>query len=297
VICGEFHKRFDPLYADAVARISSGGLGDLSYFHAYMSQPKSQLQTFRGWLVGGQGKAPSDISYYLNSHHLDVLHLATSGRSRPVWVQALSARGCANGIFNGAADATATANAAPRVDIEDTITVTVQYAHGEGDWTAASTPGAGPAPSDADSFGVGVFTSSWIAPRSSVHSQQRFHFLGTRGEINVDQAHRGYEAAMDPAPGQPSLGALSLNPLFMRYTPSADGRFVGQQGYGYRSFEHFVEAARGLRSSALSPLARLGDSAVLYTTAVLEAARKSLDEGNRKVVVVFDDQRRPVRLE
>jgi D-galacturonate reductase len=32
-----------------------------------MSQPKFQLDTFRAWA----GKS-SDISYYLNSHHIDV---------------------------------------------------------------------------------------------------------------------------------------------------------------------------------------------------------------------------------
>jgi len=355
VLCGEFHKRFDPLYSDAATRIAAGALGDLSYFHAYMSQPKSQLSTFRGWLAGGggdqgedededededsgadagaspsarpaprprpSGSASSDISYYLNSHHLDLLHLATSQRSRPVWVQAISARGCANAIFKAAADAqeaekagaagtasgsgsdsSTSASSRPPVDIEDTITITVQYAHGEGAWAPTTAVGAaGPLPSDADGFGVGVFTSSWIAPRSCVHSQQRFHFLGTRGEIAIDQARRGYEAAVDaaadPSAAPGPAGLQSLNPLFMRLTPSACGRFVGQSGYGYRSFEHFVEAARGLPSLALAPLARVADAAVLYTTAVLEAARDSLDQGNRKVTLVFDQQRRPIRLE
>ena len=72
---------------------------------------------------------------------------------------------------------------------------------------------------------------------------------------------------------------------------------MGQQGYGYRSFEHFVEAARGLRSSALSPLALLQDHAVLYTTAVLQAARMSLDADNKKVHIKYDEQRRPISCE
>ena len=39
---------------------------------------------------------------------------------------------------------------------------------------------------------VGVFTSSWTAPDlAEVHSQQRFQALGSRGEIRIDQAHRG----------------------------------------------------------------------------------------------------------
>ncbi len=59
------HKRFDPIYVDARDRIAS--LGDFSFLAAYMSQPKSQLETFRSWL----GTGASDISYYLNCHHID----------------------------------------------------------------------------------------------------------------------------------------------------------------------------------------------------------------------------------
>jgi D-galacturonate reductase len=51
------------------------------------------------------------------------------------------------------------------------------------------------------------------------------------GEINVDQAHRGYNMAAD-ADGS---GLRSVNPLFMKYVPSG-GRFAGQSGYGYRFF-------------------------------------------------------------
>lgn len=385
VIVGEFHKRFDPLYADAISRIASGSLGELSYFHAYMSQPKSQLETFRGWLssgaspsgsaaasAAGKGKdevraAPSDISFYLNSHHLDTLHLATADRSRPVWVQALAAKGCANRLFNappssgaaGSAAGTGAGAPAARVSIEDTITITVQYAHSAApvaaaassasastsaaDSAAASSSSAASS-SDDESFGIGIFTSSWIAPRSDVHTQQRFHYLGSVGEVAIDQAHRGYSFASDSEAARAKPGVQSLNPLFMRYTPSVEATFVGQQGYGYKSFEHFVEAvgvaadgavegamaqapaaaattatggestpassvaaasAIGSRTTrapprrritALSPLAFLQSRAVLYTTAVLEAARRSLDEGNRKITLEYDEQRRPIKL-
>jgi D-galacturonate reductase len=57
----EHHKRFDPAYADARHRALKT-LGEFNYFYSYMSQPKSQLETFKAWA----GKE-SDISYYLNS--------------------------------------------------------------------------------------------------------------------------------------------------------------------------------------------------------------------------------------
>ena len=47
LVAMEVHKRWDPIYADARDRIR--GLGDFSYFSAYMSQPKSQLDTFAAW--------------------------------------------------------------------------------------------------------------------------------------------------------------------------------------------------------------------------------------------------------
>lgn len=46
------------------------------YFSSYMSQPKFQLETFRAWA----GKS-SDISYYLNSHHIDVHCWINEGKS------------------------------------------------------------------------------------------------------------------------------------------------------------------------------------------------------------------------
>lgn len=53
-------------------------------------------------------------------------------------------------------------------------------------------------------------------------------FISQEGEINVDQAHRGYSMASDAS------GYKSVNPLFMKYTPT-NGQFSGQLGYGYRS--------------------------------------------------------------
>ena len=38
---------FDPVYSDAKARAKT--LGEFNFFSAWMSQPKSQLETFRAW--------------------------------------------------------------------------------------------------------------------------------------------------------------------------------------------------------------------------------------------------------
>ena len=87
------------------------------------------------------------------------------------------------------------------------------------------------------STGTAVYTSSWVAPKSDVHSQQRFFYMGHNGEVTVDQAHRGYNISEDGS------AFKSVNPLFMKYTPT-NGKFTGRLGYGYRSFEVFINVVQ-----------------------------------------------------
>lgn len=79
-------------------------------------------------------------------------------------------------------------------------------------------------------------------------------------------------------------GFASPNPLFMRYTPSADGKFVGQGGYGYRSIDAFVTAVGALSSGTVTSCAEFDTTlatvhTTMQTTAILEAGRRSLDAG------------------
>lgn len=240
LLATEVHKRWDPIYRDARDRIR--GLGDFSYLHAYMSQPASQLDTFREWA----GRS-SDISYYLNTHHVDFHVWSMQGRARPVAVTAFSSSGRA---------------ASRGVSTEDVITLAVEWEN-----LTSGQPGHA------------LYTSSWVAPRSDVHSQQSFHYAGHLGEIQVDQAHRGYGMATD------STGLCSLNPLFMKYEPDELGRFQGRDAYGYRSLEAFVRAVTAMRQESSDwttwrhDLALAADT--LPVTAILEAGRISLDEGRR----------------
>lgn len=102
----ENHKRFDPAHADAISRAK--GLGDFGYFHSYMSQPKSQLETFKAW-AGETG----DISYYLNSHHIDICASMIPDYI-PKKVTASAAKGAAEEL--GCVEGT-----------EDTITLLVEW--------------------------------------------------------------------------------------------------------------------------------------------------------------------------
>jgi D-galacturonate reductase len=254
IVAMEVHKRWDPLYADARDRIRD--LGEFSFFSSYMSQPKSQLETFRAWA----GKS-SDISYYLNAHHVDFNVWSVAHVARPVSVTALASTGVASSLG---------------IDAEDTITLGVQWENFRSGALASA-----------------FYTASWIAPRSDVHSQQRFFYLGEKGEVQIDQAHRGYTLATD------STGFSSPNPLFMKYTPDAEGHFAGQSGYGYRSIEAFVDAVAQVRANnaqfdAFSGrLATVDDTVTV--TAILEAGRRSLDNG-KPYRIEYSRDRKPVEL-
>ncbi|TLD17545.1 uncharacterized protein PgNI_02405 [Pyricularia grisea] len=249
----EHHKRYDPAYADA--RFKSQKLGAFNYFYSYMSQPKSQLETFKAW-----AGVDSDISYYLNSHHIDICDSMASPLGYvPVKVSASASKGVATSL--GCNEAT-----------EDTITVLVH-------WENKETKG----------HATGVYTASWTAPqRAGVHSNQYFHYLAKDGEIRIDQAKRGYDVADD------NVGQLMwYNPFYMKYAPDEDGNFAGQSGYGYISMEKFVDGCRAINAGSLKPedldakgLPTLKNT--IATTAILEAGRRAIDE-NREVMIEIKD--------
>ena len=94
------------------------------------------------------------------------------------------------------------------------------------------------------------------------------------------------------------------NPLFMKYTPR-NGRFVGQDGYGYKSFELFVRAASQVNQGFAVPedfegfgplnvegLAGIGGT--LQVTAILEAGRRSLDRGSVPVAILYEKEEFPL---
>ncbi|KAF8446105.1 hypothetical protein L210DRAFT_3474512 [Boletus edulis BED1] len=245
VVCFvEHHKRFDPVYSDAKARAQT--LGEFNFFSAWMSQPKSQLETFKAWA----GK-DSDISYYLSSHHIDICCWILQDKAVPTRVVASAATGIAT---------SEPYNCVPQT--EDTITLLV-------DWESITSQ---------KHKGTAVYTASWTAPlKAGIHSAQHWYYMGEKGDINVDQAHRGYDVTVD------ETGKTWYNPFYMKYSPSETGHFDGQRGYGYISIEKFVDAAREVNAG----LARPSDfdasgyptiANTILTTAILNAGRVSLDE-------------------
>ena len=223
-----------------------------------MTQRRAQLDTFAGWA----GKS-SDISYYLNSHHVDVLAWIVDGLARPESVSAVASTGVADAHLGR--------------PCEDTITLLVTYRNAGG------------------AAGHAVLTASWVAPTADCHTQQSFHYMGARGEIRADQAHRGYNLSADVGAGGGTGALAALNPLYMRYVPDARGFFAGQTGYGYRSIEAFIDAAADMRAGvpladAAAGLADATAGQALKVTAVLEAGRRSLDAGGRAVRILYEGE-------
>jgi D-galacturonate reductase len=243
----EHHKRFDPAYADA--RYKAKNLGDFNYFYSYMSQPKFQLETFKAW-----AGVDSDISYYLNSHHIDICESMVSSQGfAPAKVSASASKGTAVGM-----------GCAPQT--EDTISLLVHWVKKD----------------DPEKRATGVYTASWTAPqRAGVHSNQYFHYMASNGEIRVDQAKRGYDVADDNIADK---GLMWYNPFYMRYAPDEEGNFGGQGGYGYVSFEKFVDGCSLVNKNGGAALKELDKRGLptlrntVLTTAILEAGRRSLDE-------------------
>jgi D-galacturonate reductase len=265
LVAMEVHKRWDPFYVEARDRIRNPAFGDFQYLYAYMSQPKHQLETFKAWA----GKS-SDISYYLNSHHIDWSEWALAGRARPIRVTATGSYGVAR---------------QRGMDTEDSITLQVQWENMPTTTTLATDdkPIHNNTPR---TMGCAVYTASWVAPKSDVHSQQRFFYMGSHGEITVDQAHRGCTVATDDG------GFASINPLFMKYTPS-QGQFAGQGSYGIMSLERFVDASQAVRDKIHTANDfNDGSLATVHTTlqgtAILEAGRKSLDSDSQPMDILYD---------
>jgi D-galacturonate reductase len=172
------------MYMDARARLKA--FGDFSLFQAFMSQPKKQLATFAGW-----AGVSSDISFYLNSHHVDYHCWCMQGVATPISV-------CASA-------STGVANAALGRDCADSVTLMVQWRNDV-----------------SGNLGVATYTATWSASPSDVHrcaaagveyacpcrttivynktslwhSQQRFFYSGQGGDITVDQAHRSVEVLL-----------------------------------------------------------------------------------------------------
>ena len=253
--CIENHKRYDPVYADFKARVDE--LGDFSFFSAYMSQPECQARHYHPVNINA-----TDVSLYLNSHHIDYHAWLMGSKAIPIRVTAHASTGVLEKSYG--------------IQTPDTITVVAQ-------WQNAMN----------GVIGCASYTASWIAQRSDAFTQQRWFYLGSNGEASADQARRGYNIVVDERLKSP-------NPLYLNLLPSQAGEFSGQAGYGYQIFEHFVTAVGLIREGLnvaddyIDLLPTLGSTTVV--TAILEASRKSLMSNSAPIKIHYLDAK-PAAIE
>ncbi|HLC97091.1 MAG TPA: Gfo/Idh/MocA family oxidoreductase [Candidatus Nanoarchaeia archaeon] len=236
----EVHKRWDPNYRNARQEIRRHT--PFTDFRSYMAQPKRQLDTFSKWV----GQSPTDISYYLNSHHVDWHVWAMEGIARPTKVHASAATGIAR---------------AKGYNTEDMITLIVE-------WVDLKNP----------SFvGTAVYTAGWVEPESEVHTRQGFDIIAGTTKLQEDQSRRGYWVLSD------GKQVESRNPLYMDYEPDEGGFFAGQHGYGYLSIASFVAAIGNVLNGErkVSDMHRTLPTLkrTQQLTAILQAGRMSLNSG------------------
>ncbi|KAG8928450.1 hypothetical protein FRC01_005928 [Tulasnella sp. 417] len=244
------HKRYGPAYADA--KLCARALGEFNLFQARMSQPKSQLGTFRAW--AGKDSGVSRITFPLTTSTF------TPGTSRASPSQ----------------PATGIATSEPYNCVEetkDTITLMV-------DWQSIANP---------KHEGPVAYSASWTAPlKAGIHSAQYFHYLGQTGEIRIDQAHRGYYVTED-ASGKSAYNPfyMKYSPPETGYFDGQRGygyvsidKFVDAA----RSINAGASKASDYDGHGLPTIKN-----TVLTTAILNAGRISLDE-KREVKIERDGE-------
>jgi hypothetical protein len=93
----------------------------------------------------------------------------------------------------------------------------------------------------------------------------------------------------DSSDSPADTGMKWYNPFYMRYAPDELGNFNGQSGYGYVSFEKFIDGVEAVNGGmGVEELDKRGLPTLantIMTTAILEAGRRSLDGGMRGVKI------------
>jgi len=131
---------------------------------------------------------------------------------------------------------------------------------------------------------VSTHISNWIDPdETSSLSDQKINFVGSAGRYQSDQKNRGVELVRD------GIGVRDINPYFSTRFINHDTGKKRFGGYGIDSVLTFLNDVSALRmgESQLQDLVEQRPSfqACLQSTAVIEAAHKSLLAGNIPVEI------------
>ena len=210
--------RFDPVYSDAKARAQT--LGEFNFFSAWMSQPKSQLETFRAWAgkdsdirsvirsCAFQGRGWNEVltQFYAGtattSHRTTLTYPAGSSRERRfqrgLWLVLLRA---------SLQESRTTVFPRLRIPSHCSLTGSPSRAQGTAALPSIRPPGLLHRTRVFIPLNAGTIWQKRFAPHSRLplpHLPFRARAAASQltcptsqGEINVDQAHRGYDVTVD----------------------------------------------------------------------------------------------------
>jgi len=125
---------------------------------------------------------------------------------------------------------------------------------------------------------VSSILTNWIDPdRTSAMSDQKITVVGTKGRYESDQKNRGVQIVTDEG------GVEDFNPYFSQLYPDGSGKYVFQ-GYGEKSIRMFLMDVLHVQVGSKQPSYFEGIRPTfkegLVSTAVIEAVRTSLENGN-----------------
>ncbi len=190
--------------------------------------------------------AKTNIFQYLGVHYVDLIYFATG--AKPLRVMATAQK---NWLLRQG------------INTYDAIQVVIEWQINKKNFTS-------------------MIATNWIDPDgTSAMSDQRISVVGTRGRVDSDQKNRGVQIVTD------DKGIEDFNPYFSQLYPDATGQTVFR-GYGERSFHQFFADVSNIITGVQKPQdlkdLRPTFHQALVSTAVIEAAAKSLRKRNQWVV-------------
>ena len=122
-----------------------------------------------------------------------------------------------------------------------------------------------------------VIISSWVeSNKASSMSKQDFHLIGTNGRIDCEQKERGVKILTD------NKSTEDINPDFTRIYRLNDFNIF--EGYGIDSINNFISHILTEKNS-VKDMRMCSVKESLYSTAVIEAAHKSLKNESRWIKI------------
>ena len=130
---------------------------------------------------------------------------------------------------------------------------------------------------------VSTHLTNWIdSNKSTALSDQKINIVGTKGRYQADQKNRGISLTTD------ANGSQEINPYFSSYTHNGN-KSISYNGYGIKNIVQFIHDVINFknRNVSLKELDKFRPTfkASMVSMAVLEAAKKSLKNKSKKVLV------------